>query len=114
MLLTRNRTAGIDPAAAAERLARGDAVALDVREPQEWAAGRIAGALHIPMGQLSHRAGELPRDRELIAVCRSGGRSARVAEALVRAGYRVVNLDGGMRAWQRAGLPLEPANGRVA
>jgi rhodanese-related sulfurtransferase len=113
MLPSRSRT-GIGPEVAAARLARGEAIALDVREPEEWAAGRIAGALHIPMGELSHRAGELPRDRELIAVCRSGSRSARVTDALERAGFRVVNLDGGMKAWRRSGLPVVPADGLVA
>ena len=102
----------VDPLGARERLASG-AVALDVREDGEWAAGRIAGALHIPMGELAARQAELPA-RPIVAVCRSGSRSAAVVEALVRAGYEAENLAGGMKAWKAAGLPLEPPDGLVA
>lgn len=99
---------------AAHLLERGEAVALDVREPAEWRAGRMAGALHIPMGQLAQRAGELPRETTIVAVCRSGNRSGIVTHALCQAGYRAENLEGGLKAWVRAGLPLEPAHGRIA
>ena len=103
----------IDARTAAEKLAAG-AVALDVREDDEWEAGRIAGALHISMRELGHRQDEIPRDRPIVAVCRSGNRSARVTEALVQAGYDAANLAGGMKAWKAAGLPLEPPEGWVA
>lgn len=108
------KAAGIDPRAAADKIASHGALALDVREPGEWQAGRIPGAVHMPMREVAHRASELPRDRELIAVCRSGSRSGRVARALEQAGYRVANLEGGMKAWQAAQLPLEPRDGRIA
>jgi glyoxylase-like metal-dependent hydrolase (beta-lactamase superfamily II) len=72
---------------------------LDVREPEEVAEWAIAGAVNIPLGRLATRAGELPRDREIVAVCASGNRSAAAADALARAGYRVANLRGGMAAW---------------
>ena len=104
----------MDARAAADLLADGGAVALDVREHSEWRAGRMPGALHIPMGELERRAGELPCEATIVAVCRSGNRSGVVTEALRGAGYRAVNLDGGMKAWVRAGLPLEPRDGRVA
>jgi rhodanese-related sulfurtransferase len=98
---------------AASLLACGEAIALDVREPDEWNAGRIAGALHIPMGELAQRQHELLRDRTIVAVCRRGNRSRMVTKALRRAGYEAENLDGGLKGWQRADLPLEPAGGRV-
>lgn len=78
---------------------------LDVREHSEVAEGMIPGALHIPMGQLGSRLQELDRSRPVIVVCRSGNRSARVAEALDQAGYTADTMAGGMVAWQGAGLP---------
>ena len=103
----------VEPEQAAERLRARQAVVVDVRQHGEWRAGRIRGAVHIPLHELSARAGALPRDRTLITVCRSGNRSAAAARLLTRAGYEVENLAGGMKRWARAGLPLEPANGRV-
>lgn len=78
---------------------------LDVREGFEVAEGMIPGALHIPMGQLGARLGDLDKDRPIIVVCRSGNRSAAVADALNQAGYTADTMAGGMTAWQRAGLP---------
>lgn len=78
---------------------------LDVREPHEWEAGHIEEAVHIPMGQLAARQDEIAADRTVVAVCRSGARSGQVAAALQNAGYDAHNLDGGMQAWDRAGLP---------
>ncbi len=82
---------------------------VDVRSPAEWAQdGHIAGALLIPLPELSQRAYEIPRDRPVVMVCRSGRRSQAACEALARAGYdNVQNLAGGMIAWKRAGLPTE-------
>lgn len=78
---------------------------LDVREDFEVSQGMIPGALHIPMGQLGSRLGELDKDRPIIVVCRSGNRSAAVADALTQTGYMADTMNGGMAAWQRAGLP---------
>ena len=78
---------------------------LDVREDVEVAEGMIPGALHIPMGQLGTRIQEVEKARPVIVVCRSGHRSARVADALNGAGYTADTMAGGMTAWQRAGLP---------
>jgi rhodanese-related sulfurtransferase len=103
----------VNPRAAAERLGDG-AVVLDVREHHEWHAGRIAGALHIPMGELAFRQAEIPTGRSVIVVCRSGNRSAAVAEVLLRAGYDAENLAGGMESWKAAGLPLDPPDGWIA
>lgn len=78
---------------------------LDVREDFEVAEGMIPGTIHIPMGQLGSRLGDLDKDRPIIVVCRSGNRSAAVADALNQAGYTADTMAGGMIAWQRAGLP---------
>lgn len=81
---------------------------LDVREPDEWAAGHIPGATLIPLGQRTARMGELPRDQPLVVVCRSGRRSAEGRDILLRAGFpAVTSLDGGMIDWTAAGLPIE-------
>ena len=80
-----------------------DAVMLDVREPDEWAAGHAPTARHLPMSQLTARIGELPDDDPLYVVCRSGGRSARVVAYLANQGYPAVNVEGGMQAWSAQG-----------
>jgi rhodanese-related sulfurtransferase len=101
-------------AEAAERLGRGDLRAIDVREHEEWDAGRIAGAAHIPLAELGARWSEVEDAAPVTFVCRSGARSALAAEAARRAGLEAWNLEGGMHAWARRGLPLDPPGGRVA
>jgi rhodanese-related sulfurtransferase len=96
--------------AAADAMEAG-ALLLDVREPYEWSAGHVPDSLHVPMGDVAARAVELPRDREIIVVCRSGNRSAMVAEALLGAGYHAANLAGGLVAWAAEGLPLVADDG---
>ena len=103
----------IDPEEAAQALSDRDVVALDVRERHEWKAGHIAGAKHVPLRALDARTGELDSGRRYVAVCRTGSRSARATAHLRKAGFDVINLKGGLAAWRRAGLPLEPRNGRV-
>jgi len=88
------------------------AVLLDVREGDEWRAGHVQDARHIPLGQLPQRARELPLGRPVITVCRSGARSARAADHLAGQSVAVSNLTGGMRAWQQAGLPVVGRGGR--
>lgn len=100
----------ITPQEAAQRIESG-ALLLDVREPDEWTAGHAPGAKHVPLGELGARVDELPKDRAIVAVCRVGGRSGKAAEALVNAGYDVVNLDGGMQAWDAAGQPVVTDDG---
>jgi rhodanese-related sulfurtransferase len=73
---------------------------LDVREGWELAIARLDGVLHIPMGEIPARLGELAPEREIVVLCRSGGRSATVARFLQQQGYRDVwNLAGGILAW---------------
>ncbi len=79
---------------------------LDVRENDEWARGHIAGAQHIPLGDLPARFDELPDDKQVVCVCAVGGRSARAAHFLNAAGKDAVNLDGGMFQWEAAGRPI--------
>jgi rhodanese-related sulfurtransferase len=88
-----------------------DGVYLDVREPDEWRCGHIEGARHIPLGELVVRTDELPRDRQIVCVCRMGARSAQATVFLNRHGFKVVNLDGGMEAWQSAGQPMVSEDG---
>lgn len=84
---------------------------LDVREADEWQAGHVAEAVHIPMGQLNARIDEIPRDQPIIAICRSGNRSGAVTDALNRAGFTAHNLEGGMYAWESADLPIVTDDG---
>ena len=99
----------VDHQTAATKLSDYEAVIVDVREPDEWDEGHIPGALHIPLGELSERLGEVPGNTDLILVCRSGGRSAVATEFLLHNGFpRAANLAGGMLAWQEAGHPVEP------
>ena len=104
------RLADVDPSQAAELLERGEAVLLDVREPQEWAAGHAPQAKHLPLGLLTPEA--VPQDRPVVAVCRSGNRSGKAADALAAAGVRVHNLAGGMKAWTQTGLPVVTDDGK--
>jgi len=86
-------------------------VVLDVREDDEWAAGHIEGALHIPLAQLPDRAGELSSAAQVLCVCRVGGRSAQATMWLRRAGVEAVNLDSGMNGWVAAGHPMVSETG---
>lgn len=82
------------------------AVLLDVREDDEWAAGRAPGAVHLPMTQLADRLDEIPDGDPLYVICRSGGRSARVTAYLNSQGWDSVNVAGGMGSWANAGKPM--------
>jgi rhodanese-related sulfurtransferase len=84
------------------------AFVLDVREPDEWSQGHIPGATLIPLGELAGRVGELPRDRSIVVICRSGNRSAQGRAVLLGAGFpSVTSVTGGMTDWIAAGLPVE-------
>jgi rhodanese-related sulfurtransferase len=81
---------------------------VDVREPDEVAQVRVAGATLVPMSGFTEQAAELPKDRPLLILCASGARSAAVTGYLLRSGWSdVANIDGGIKAWERAGLPVE-------
>lgn len=84
---------------------------LDVRELVEWQHGHVEGAVHIPLGELADRVGEVPAGRTLV-VCKVGGRSAQAVGWLGQQGFDVVNLDGGMLDWHAAGRPLVSETGQ--
>jgi len=87
------------------------AVLLDVREHEEWVAGHAEGAVHVPLGQLPGRLGDVPDGSEVVVVCRSGARSAQATAWLAAQGRRAANLDGGMQAWVAAGRPMVSESG---
>ena len=96
----------LTPDDAAARIESDAADLVDVREPHEWEAGRIEGARHVPLPELAAFAEGLDAERQVIFVCRVGGRSAMAADAFRRAGFDAYNLAGGVIAWERAGLPF--------
>ena len=104
----------VPPDRVAELHARGEIDLVDVREPYEHHAGRIAGARHIELARLSQEAGSLDPDRPVVFYCRSGGRSAVATQAFRASGFRAFNMSGGLLAWEKHGLPLEPEGGSVA
>ena len=94
------------------------ALLLDVREDDEWAAGHIDGAVHVPMGRIPHQLqldpGPITPDTPVVVVCKVGSRSAQVTAWLLRQGYDAVNLAGGMLAWEGAGRPMTADAGAPA
>lgn len=85
-------------------------VVLDVRQPEEYRGGHIAGAKLIPLGELRQRLQELPQNKEIVCVCASGSRSGSATRILTQAGFNAANLKGGMFAWRRASLPVKKGN----
>ncbi|MEO8287016.1 MAG: rhodanese-like domain-containing protein [Chloroflexota bacterium] len=84
---------------------------LDVREPNEYKEAHVPGSMLVPLGQLAYKVAELPKDRPIVAICRSGNRSGVATNMLLRAGFNEVqNLSGGIMAWARAGGPLKRGN----
>jgi rhodanese-related sulfurtransferase len=79
---------------------------LDVREPDEWIAGHVPGACHIPLGDLGQRTAEIPRDQAVYVICRSGHRSGQATRALTGAGWQAVNVAGGMQQWAAQGRAM--------
>ena len=98
----------------AEALRTGGAQLIDVREDQEWDAGRIGGARHIALGEVAAQAQTIARDTPVVFYCRVGARSAMAADAFRKAGYEAYSLDGGLEAWAGEGHALEPEDGSVA
>ena len=87
------------------------AVALDVREPNEVAAGYIEGSVNIPLGSIEERLDQLPTDRPILAYCGHGERSATALSLLERSGFsRLLNLNGGVNGWVEAGNKLASAS----
>jgi rhodanese-related sulfurtransferase len=106
----RSQIPEVDPAAVAD-----DVFLLDVRDLDEWTAGHVSAAHHVPMMEVPARLDEVPQDRDVVVVCRVGGRSAQVVAFLLAQGWqRVANLEGGMFAWDAAGRPMVSEDGQQA
>lgn len=93
----------------AQQMKKQGALLLDVREPHEYASGHAPGSLLIPVGQLDQRLQEIEayRDQPVVLICRSGQRSAAATKILQKAGFTAAtNVEGGMIAWEKAGLPV--------
>jgi rhodanese-related sulfurtransferase len=102
--------ADIEPEVLSTDLPAG-AYLLDVREDDEWAAGHAPDAVHLRLGELGARAGEIPQDREVYVICRSGARSAYAVQALAGGGWSAVNVSDGMTGWAVAGKPMVSETG---
>jgi rhodanese-related sulfurtransferase len=100
--------------AEARKLIDEGAQLIDVRADHEWEAGRIAGAKHLPLDELSERTGEIDSERPVVLYCRGGNRSTMAADALAAAGYDAMKLREGIVGWAEEGLSVEPEGGYVA
>jgi rhodanese-related sulfurtransferase len=98
----------LTPSELSEKLKNGKRpLVLDVRQPEEYREGHIAGAKLIPLDALNQRMQDLPKDKEIVCVCASGNRSHSATKMLIGAGYNAINMNGGMLTWQRARLPVK-------
>jgi rhodanese-related sulfurtransferase len=102
------------PQQVAELLEQGEIQLIDVRQPEEHEAGRIAGGRLVELTRLAAEVDSIERDKPVVFYCRSGSRSAMATEAFRGAGYDAHNMAGGMLEWSAAGLPIEPPGGYVA
>lgn len=100
-------------AAAMQGSAPAGVVVLDVREPFEYAAGHVPGAVHLPMHLVPLRIDEIPRDRSVYVICAAGNRSWQVAHYLGQHGLEAINVEGGTTAWASAGFDLETTRREV-
>jgi rhodanese-related sulfurtransferase len=105
------------PAEVAPRVEAGEVLLVDVREEEEWVAGRAPDAMHVPLATVGDQLGQITRTaagRPVAFICRSGRRSAEAAQVAAEGGVsEVLNVDGGMAAWVGADLPIKPRKGRV-
>ena len=99
----------MEPRAVNDR--RAELQIIDVREDEEWEAGRIEAAVHIAMDDIPARLEQIDHDRTVVTVCRSGHRSEQVADYLTQVGFAAFNLDGGMQRWADEGLPVSTLDG---
>ncbi len=99
----------VTPQQALDLVTSGAAYGIDVREQYEWDAGHFDQFKLNPMSEFDLSA--VPTDKPIIFICRSGNRSGQVCNALAQSGLEIMNLDGGMLAWQAAGLPMSAASG---
>ena len=102
----------LEPARVAELVDAG-AQLIDTRRDYEWEGGRIPGARHVEMNEVTAAASSIDRDRPVVFYCRGGNRSGMVAEAFRQAGFEAHNLAGGIQGWVEAGREIEPPDGEV-
>ncbi len=98
----------------AKQIIEGGSQVLDVRTDVEFDAGHIPGARHVPVADLQREASGLSKDQPVILYCRSGNRSGPAADAFAASGWDAHSIEGGLIAWDEAGLELEPEGGSVA
>jgi len=103
--MSENSTPEIDVEELAATHERG--ILVDAREPDEYDAGHVPGAVPIPMSQLANRMGEIDKTSPLFVICASGNRSSAMTDLLRGAGFDAVSVAGGTGAWARSGRPLE-------
>ncbi len=96
----------VDPLTAKTRLENG-AVLIDVREQNEFDEARVPGATLIPLSEFANRYSEMPLDKEIVLICAGGVRSAQAAQFAAQHGFKLTNLEGGIKAWHSEGLPVE-------
>jgi rhodanese-related sulfurtransferase len=96
----------VDPQEAKTRLENG-AVLIDVREADEFEQVRVPGATLIPLSEFATRYSEMPKDQEIVLMCAGGVRSAQAAQFAAQHGFKLTNLEGGIKAWHSQGLPVE-------
>jgi rhodanese-related sulfurtransferase len=104
----------LSPEEARRLVTEGEADLVAVREPYEHDAGRIEGARHVPIPELTAAAQEMDPERSVVFYCRSGVRSAMATQAFRASGFPAYNLAGGILAWVERGLPIVPDGGTVA
>lgn len=104
----------VSPEEARRLLDEGAIELIDIREPYEHEAGRIEGAIHVEIPNLTAAAAQLDQDRPIVFYCRSGARSAMTTQAFRASGFQAFNLTGGLLAWVAKGLPIVPEGGTVA
>lgn len=102
-----NLPVDIDAQTVEQLRSRDDVVVLDVREDYEYAEGHIPGAVLLPLGQIPNRLNDIPTDKTVLVVCRSGNRSNQATQFLRQQGFdNVHNMTGGMNGWQQAGYEI--------
>jgi rhodanese-related sulfurtransferase len=97
----------------AKQIIESGAQVIDVRTNVEYEAGHIPNSRHIPIADIQRESATLDRETPVILYCRSGNRSGPAAEAFAASGWDAHSIDGGLLAWDEAGLELEPDGGAV-